>query len=467
MDYWKTICFASALLAAAAIPSSAQTLTTLLTFNGANGAGPQSALIQGTDGNFYGTTSIGGDALCEPPNGCGTVFKVTPGGTLTTLHTFCRQAGCDDGANPYGALVLGTDGNFYGTTGGGGLNGLGTIFRITPQGKFTALYSGAGGTSTLIQASDGNLYGTAGGGEFGAGIIFKITPQGNLTTLYNFCALSGCADGSDPQSGLVWGTDGNLYGTTYNGGHSGAGTVYKLSPTGHLTTLHSFGSKDGVHPIAALVQASNGDFYGSTFFGGRVMYVCSIGCGTVFSINSAGSMKTLETFDWSDGAQPEAALIQATDGNLYGTTADGLGAGTIFNITPAGALTLLYGFYGGPSGSQPYGGLVQSTSGIFYGTTGGGFVGVDGTVFSLDVGLGPFVAFVQGSGKAGQTAQILGQGLTGTTSVTFNGVAASSFTVVSDTFMTAVVPSDATTGKVVMTTPGGALASNVSFRISE
>jgi uncharacterized repeat protein (TIGR03803 family) len=471
MNYWKTICLGCALFAAMAIASTAQTFTTLATFSGPATL-PYSALVQGTDGNFYGTTAGGGSYACDPSNGCGTVFKVTPSGTLTTLHTFCRQANCPDGSYPYAGLVLGTDGDFYGGTDGGGAHSKGTVFKITPDGRLTTLYSfcvltncaDGAGSSTLIEASDGNFYGTGGGGVHGWGTVFKITPQGKLTTLYNFCAQKICVDGADPVAGLVRGTDGGLYGTTYSGGIFGPGTVFKLFPNGKLTTLHSFGYTDGANPAAGLMQDSNGKFYGSTAWGGSVMYVCSKGCGTLFEITATGGFTTLRRFDWSDGYYPYSAMIQATDGNLYGTTVWGLCCGVVFNVTPAGGLTLLSEFNGGSWGENPIGGLLQATNGIFYGTTAGGFV-TSSTIFSLDMGLGPFVAFVQSTGRVGQTAQILGQGLTGTTSVTFDGVPATSFKVVTDTYMTAVVPSGATTGKVVVTTPGGTRTSNVNFRV--
>jgi len=457
----------------AAVASHAQTLTTLVTFGGSPTA-PYSALVQGTDGNFYGTTVYGGSSSCSM--GCGMVFKVTPSGTLTTLHTFCAQRTCADGSNPYAGLVLGTDGNFYGTTALGGAHNSGTVFRITSEGKLTTLYSfcaqancadSESSSAALIEASDGDFYGTTYGGAHGVGAVFKITPQGKLTTLYSFCAQTSCADGSDPIGGLFRGTDGALYGTTYGGGAYGYGTVFKLSAAGIFTTLHSFDFTDGQNPTASLIQASNGKFYGSTFSGGRALNNCGNGCGSLFAITSTGKFATLDNFDWSNGFEPYSAMIQATDGNLYGTTVDGLSVGTIFNTTLRGSsLTTLSAFNGGLDGIYPFAGLLQATNGTFYGTTAGNG-GTSSTVYSLDMGLGPFATFVLASGKVGQTAEILSQGLTGSSSVTFNGVPASSFTVVSDTYMTAVVPSGATIGKVVVTTPTEILTSNVNFRITK
>ncbi len=458
--------------------SAGQILSTLASFGGSNGEEPLASLVQGTDGNFYGTTEIGGNISCNSPNGCGTVFRVTPGGALTTLYRFCLKSGCPDGDTVVSGLVLGIDGNFYGATNEGGAHSGGTVFKITPEGKLTTLYNfcalpgcadGEFPYATLIQASNGDFYGTTYyGGANGPydGTIFKITSSGKFSTIYSFCSLSECADGGEPLGGLVLGIDGNLYGTAHGSGASVYGTVFKLSSTGKLSTLHSFNFTDGQDPTAALVQASNGKFYGSTFSGGIQIDDCQGGCGSLFSITPAGSFATLDTLNWSNGFEPYAAMIQATDGKLYGTTASGLGLGTIFNMTLGGALNTLYIFNGELNGFSPYGGLTQATNGIFYGTTAGDGFTSDGTVYSLDMGLGPFIAFVQPTGKAGKAAQILGQGLTGTTSVTFNGVPATSFSAVSDTYLTPVVPTGATTGPVVVTTPPGPLTSNVSFRIT-
>jgi uncharacterized repeat protein (TIGR03803 family) len=230
---------------------------------------------------------------CSGADGAGTVFKVTPGGTLTTLHAFNSY----DGYSPLGVLVQATDGNFYGTTMEGGANGAGTGFRIAPSGTLTTLYSFCSQTNFadgywpyagLVQARDGNFYETTGsGGAFGHyGTIFKITPGGTLTTLYSFCAQNGCPDGEEPDAVFVQAADGNLYGTTDGGGTSqscgsyGCGTVFKISPSGALTTLHSFNDADGAYPRGGLVQASDRNFYGITLGGGADGY------GTVFRLVS-------------------------------------------------------------------------------------------------------------------------------------------------------------------------------------
>jgi uncharacterized repeat protein (TIGR03803 family) len=496
---WRTISIALVFCAAVAVTSSAKTFTTLVSFDGANGSSPQYvSLVQGLDGNFYGTTLEGG------ANGHGTVLKITLAGKLTTLYSFCSQTNCTDGANPYAGLVLGTDGNFYGTTYQGGaqcsyIEGCGTVFKITPAGTLTTLYSFCSQTNcsdglypyaVLVQASNGNFYGTtfAGGALAcshtpfgGCGTIFEITPAGSLTTVYSFCPdYPTCSDGAAPN-GLVQATSGDFYGTTFAGGASelcgssygsGCGTVFQITPGGSLTTLYSFciqtSCSDGELPYAGLVQATNGNFYGTTSVGGTGFD------GTVFEINPSGKLTTLYSFcsqtNCTDGANPYAGVIQATNGNFYGTTGAG-GAngsyGTVFEISPAGKLTTLYSFCPQTNctdGEFPFGGLLQATNGNFYGTTNQGGAKGDGTVFSLSVGFGPFVETQPASGKVGAKVIVLGNNLTGSTSVTFNGTAAT-FTVVSSTEITTTVPTGATTGTVEVATPSGTLKSNVKFRV--
>ncbi len=327
-------------------------LTTLHSFDNTDGDGayPYAGLIQATDGNFYGTTAAGGAGAYGNQ---GTIFKITPSGTLTTLYSFCSQSGCTDGRMPYGALVQATDGNFYGTTTAGGASDDGTVFTITPSGVLTTLHTFDGtdgaGPAGLIQATNGNFYGTTSSqGATPWGTVFEITPSGTLTTLHSFCSLSGCADGGIPEAALVQGTDGNFYGTASNFGVNGAGTIFKITPSGTLTTLYSFcslsGCADGLNPEAALVQGTDGNLYGTTTAGGSG---CADGCGTVFKITPSGVLTTLHSFDYADGANPVAGLVQATNGNFYGTTSEG-GAycsygscGTVFSLSVAApAVTL-------------------------------------------------------------------------------------------------------------------------------
>jgi uncharacterized repeat protein (TIGR03803 family) len=319
------------------------TLTTLVSFNGANGSHPVAALAAGSDGNFYGTTEYGGT------NGNnGTVFQMTPGGALTTLVSFNGT----NGSYPAAGLVLGSDGNFYGTTslGGGGTNDFGTVFQISPNGVLTSLYSftngndGADPVAGLVQGSDGNFYGTAvGGGTNDSGAIFEISTNGVLTSLYSF---TNGVDGGNPAGGLVQGSDGNFYGTsTYAGNNnlnagSGFGTVFKLTPGGSLTALVAFEGTNGSSCVGGLVQGSDGNFYGTTEGGGT-----GVG-GTVFQMTPAGVVTTLVSCNGADGSGPEAGLVRGSDGNFYGITeygGAGLG-GTVFQMTPAGVLTTLVPF---------------------------------------------------------------------------------------------------------------------------
>ena len=467
----KMACIVSVFCVATAITSPAQTkFTSLFTFEGTNGANPHYVdLVQGLDGELYGTTQVSTGTN-------GTVFKITTAGKLTTLHTFCTEGyPCTDGATPYAGLMLDTNGNFYGTTTGGGANSDGTVFEITSGGKLTTLHSfditdGYEPEVGLIQATNGELYGTTSeGGTSADGTIYEMTSGGKLTSLLSFDG----ANGVYPDARLVQGTDGNFYGTTLEGS-ANSGTVFKITSAGKLTTLHKFDGTDGGGPTGALIQATNGNFYGTTTGDGAN----STG-GTVFEITPAGKLTTLYSFcskpDCTDGSTPYAGLIQATDGNLYGTTFNGGlsepscsgGCGTIFKITTAGKLTTLYNFCsksGCTDGSSPDGGLVQDTNGTFYGTSYyGGTVGI-GTVFSLSVGLGSFVKTLPASGNVGAAIIIQGTNLTGATKVSFNGTEAA-FTVVSSTEIKTTVPTGATTGSVTVVTPSGTLKSNVAFRI--
>jgi len=498
---------ASAALAIAAVlvsaiittqPAQAQ-ITTLVSFDGTDGSFPVAPLVQATNGNLYGTTvqATGG-------SGYGTIFEITTSGTLTSLYSFCLQGPpCTDGYGPVAGLVQATNGDFYGTTEyggsteGGKINPFGTVFKITPSGALTTLDSfgvedgcAPEPTAGLVQATNGDLYGTTTcGGADGAGTVFKITAAGKLTTLYSFCPDADCSEsGSSPVAGLIQATDGSLYGTTYGGGanrgnQANGGTVFKISLSGTLTTLYSFCAQpncaDGLSPSAVLAQANNGNLYGTTSLAG------GNGHGTIFEITPTGNLTTLYSFcaqpNCTDGLPgglvlTQPALIQATDGNLYGTTPFGgnttsgvnsNGYGTIFEMTPSGTLTTIYTFCtvsGCPDGAVPNGGLIQDTNGNFYGTTSGDETGSYGTVFSLSTDPGPFVETQTASGNVGAAVTILGTGLTGATSVTFNDTAAT-FTVVSSSEITTAVPTGATTGFVTVAIPSGTLTSKVPFLV--
>lgn len=494
LNWARKSCGVFLLWAIAAVALPAQTFTTLYRFCSVgscpDGNFPIAALVQAPNGSFYGTTLNGG------ASGNGTIFKISPGGMLITEDSFYYPT---TGAGPYAALALGADGNLYGTTAIGGANSAGTIFRVTPGGTLTTVYNfcsvfgctdGNDPIGGLVQATDGNFYGTTIVGGVsnptctylnGCGTVFKITPSGTLTMLHSFRET----DGLEPNSALIQATDGYLYGTTFASEPNetctyGCGTIFKITPSGAFTTLHVFNGTDGESPYSGLVQGTDGNFYGTTSLGG------ANGDGTIFQITPGGSLTTLHSFDGTDGASPLGNLIQATDGNFYGTTVTGgpndangcgygeiRGCGTAFVMTPSGILTTIHNFCstGGANctdGSLPEAALIQSTNGNFYGTTfeGGSpnHQGTRGTVFGLSVGLAPFVVTMPTSGKVSAAIRILGNNLTGTTSVTFNGTAAV-FTVNSPSLITTAVPAGATTGTVQVVTPSTTLSSNMVFRV--
>ena len=449
-----------ALGAATAIASSGQTLTTLADLGGNPYYG---SLIQATDGNFYGTTWFGGNT------NHGTLLRVTPTGTVTVVYSFCTvQFVCSDGDTPF-AVMQAADGNLYGTTLYGGAYDGGVLFEISKSGSFSTLYSFANGTTPgapLVQGPDGNLYGMAGH------TIFRFTPStGVLTTIVTFPNAIGGAQH------LVLATNGKFYGTTEQGGVYRDGFFFSLTTAGNLTSLYSFNSvTDGAG--RTLTLGTDGNFYGTAQFSGPN------NGGTVFTITSAGQFTLLHSFgscsitNCADGTWPTGALVQGTDGNLYGgTPLGGTGGinfcrsycGTAFQITPSGTLTTLYNFCSQANcsdGSNPYQGMVQGTDGNFYGATysGGASAGSGGTFYSISMGLAPFVKPNPTFGQHGWIISIQGTNLTGATSVTFNGTPAS-FGVIGPTLIKAQVPAGATSGTIQVTTPTGTLNSNVNFQV--
>ena len=354
-------------------------LTILRSLAYSDGVDPQSNLIRGQDGNFYGTAPYGG------PSGYGVVFSITPAGVFNILHAFASS----DGYGPVGALVQRSDGNFYGTTAYGGANNAGTVFSLTPAGVLTILYNfsvvdssshnndGAYPYAALVQGSDGNFYGTSdGGGINGYGTVFSITPAGVFNVLHSF----NTADGINPRAALIRGQDGNFYGTTEAGGTNNSGSVFSITPAGGFNVLYSFTYSIGSSPSGTLLQGSDGTFYGTTVSGGPNGY------GTVFSLTPSGTLTTLHAFSFTDGASSYAPLIQGQDGNFYGTTTSGgpYDRGTVFQMTPAGAVTVLHGFgTNNAGGASPSTGLIQGTDGKFYGTTPNGGATGHGVVFSV------------------------------------------------------------------------------------
>jgi uncharacterized repeat protein (TIGR03803 family) len=436
---------------------------------------PPGIVIQGRDGDLY-TTSPGGGVHND-----GTVFTLTPAGTLDVFYSFnARQEPFLQ--QPYVGLALGTDGVFYGSTlyGGktsGGNNGFGTVFSVTSAGAISTLYSfsgaldGANPFAPPIQGVDGNWYGTTttgtipnGNGTTFGGTIYKLTPAGTLTTLYMFETKTAAPFGT-----LVQGTDGKFYGTSSTGGPNQAGQIFKITPEGEFTALYTFGNgTGGDFPEAGLIQGSDGNFYGTTSSG------TTLHGGAIFRITPKGSLTVLHRFDASrdstDGFSP-LGVVQATDGNLYGTTLAGGntksscsgGCGTIYRITPQGSnYSILYNF--NTTTGQPSGTPMQHTSGKLYAST--STPSGHGVVYSLDVGLGPFVTFLQRQslGKVGKTIGIFGQGFATASNVSFDGTSAN-FQVKSDTYLITTVPSGATTGYVTITTAMGVLNSSTKFRI--
>lgn len=364
------------------------TLTTLAQFTGTNGSEPLAGVIKGGDGNFYGTTRLGGDTTGLSPYGYGTIFRITPEGTLTTLVKFNRT----NGQYPSSDLVQGTDGGLYGTTtygGAYGSAGYGTVFKITTEGAFTTVFNfsettGIWPLAGLILGQDGNLYGTnshgSSDGLMGLGSVFRMTLQGTLTTLANF----GEQTGYSPRAALVQDRQGNLYGTTFNGGEGsdhveGDGSIFKIPPNGPLAVLVSFKDWDGSSCPDSLIEGIDGNLYGTTRQGGRY------GMGTVFKMTRNGVLTTLVDFYGQNGSHPNGGVVQGMDGNFYGTTSDGgqFNDGTVFKMTQKGALTTLTSFEGRTNASRPIGRLVKGDDGNFYGTTRSAVFPYKGTVYRV------------------------------------------------------------------------------------
>jgi uncharacterized repeat protein (TIGR03803 family) len=388
-DCIRRICVLSILCLPLAIVSPAQTFTVVKRFNGTNGSGPAGRLIQGTDGNFYGTTYGGGTS------GHGTVFRMTPAGIVKTLYSFCRFSGCTDGENPLGGVVQGSDGAFYGTTHIGG-SGSGTVFKVTKKGVLTTLYSfcslascadGELPEGSLTIGANGNFYGTTeGGGAASNGTVFKISRTGVFTTLHSFCGFSGCPEGAYPYAGLALGTDGNFYGTTHGSGANNWGTVFRITPGGTLTNLYNFcpaaNCPDGGYPQSGLVEGKDLNFYGTTSAGGTSTN-CADGCGTIFRITPLGVLTTLHSFAKSDGAIPQGEMAPATDGDFYGTTEGAsFGNGSVFRISSAGAFTNIRSL-SRSDGIHPIAGLMQASNGNIYGSGSSGGTRQNGTIFSV------------------------------------------------------------------------------------
>jgi uncharacterized repeat protein (TIGR03803 family) len=385
--------------------------TVLYTFRGAaDGGHPYAGVILDDAGNLYGTTNYGGAFQYF-----GTVFKVDVAGQETVLYSFMAKG---DGAEPTAGVIRDAAGNLYGTAGvvfkldtaghetvlytfpsgsggeyfsgvvrdgagnlygtyySGGANNPGVVYKLDTTGHETVLHSFAGGRDGaapdggLTLDAAGNLYGTTEyGGPANAGVVYRVDGTGQETILHTFAQR---ADAENPESGLMRDAAGNFYGTTYNGGPNGRGTVYKVDTAGHETVLYSFtGGADGANPIGGVIRDSDGNFYGTTYAGGSVP--CSaVGCGVVYKLDASGHETVLYSFTGAaDGALPMAGVIRDAAGNLYGTTPYGgaAGAGAVYKLDPAGNETVLYSFTGGADGGNPYSGVIRDEEGNLFGTT--------------------------------------------------------------------------------------------------
>jgi len=367
-----------------------------------------SSLMQGRDGNFYGTTVSGGpiNSRCVANlEGCGTIFKMTPAGAMTILYAF-GSAGSSP-VYPYSRLLQAADGNFWGTTTGQeNGNGAASIYKMAPSGS-TTFVSELGGPSysNLVQGGDGFIYGTTidnGPGSCswrstsclptaGSGTVFKVSSDGVLTYIHTFTG----PDGAKPYAGLLQAADGTFIGTTSTGGANNLGTIYRISSSGAFTTLHTFrGGADGANPAySPLIQTSDGTFWGTTQFGGG-----SANAGTVYRMTADGTLTILHAFTGvithtgdplpttaMDGLQPGAGLVQATDGNLYGVAGGGggFGGGTAFVVTKDGAYTQLYAFAGVSEGGSPTATLIVGPDGNLWGTAQYGGTFNRGVIFKM------------------------------------------------------------------------------------
>jgi uncharacterized repeat protein (TIGR03803 family) len=351
-----------------------------------DGASPFAGLVQDAAGNFYGTTVTGGNA-----SGAGTVFKLAPDGTETVLYDFTDGS---DGGIPYANLVLDGQGNLYGTTFSGGQPecNCGVVFKVTPDGQESVLHTFVGGSDGatplygLIFDKHGNLYGTTsagGGASCNCGTVFELAPDGTETIVHSF---AGGSDGSDPEAGLLIDKGGNLYGASYEGGDAtcNCGTIFKIDRSHSESVLYAFTGLtkgDGAYPQTSLVTDKLGNLYGTTKFGG------TNNGGTVFKLAPDNTETIVHSFTGGggDGAAPYVGLVADRRGNLYGTTQQGGGAdaGTVFKITAEGQESLLYSFTGGTDGDQPFDALILAGKNELVGTAAGGGAQGFGTVFQM------------------------------------------------------------------------------------
>jgi uncharacterized repeat protein (TIGR03803 family) len=492
-------------------PNGVFTFAKLHTFNPTvEGWSSQSGFSVGTDGNFYGTTTI--NSISVGVNGPGTIFRMMPTGSVTQTHNFVT-AGINAASNNASPPVQGRDGNFYGTTFAGGKNGHGAIYKLTPAGVFSIFYHfdgvhGSRPVAPLVLSGDGNLYGTTRDGgvipncvNCSHGTVFKIASSGALTVLHSFDGTNG---GGQPLAPLIQGTDGKLYGTTagLNASHVGLSGIFRISPSGaNFEMLHTFNSStafaDGFDPSPGLILASDGNFYGATTLGGQPG---GIGCGVLFklSLSPTKVYTPLHRFNSStDGCFTGQSLTLHTNGKIYGSAKFGGsgGAGTIYQLdigarpfvrpqvlsAKVGDKITLYGDFSGTITGVTFGGV----SAIFtrdpsnpnntlivtipVGAKTGSIVVIKATVTITTIKtfniLPTFTSFSPTSGVVGDTVILKGTGLSETTRVTFAANKIAPFTVDNDSQLTVNVPIGAVTGKITISTKGGSAASAANFTV--
>jgi len=413
---------------------------------------PANPIIAQTPGGNLASTS---ESQCTGGQN-GAAFEIGfQGANFTILHDFGTT-------QPSGGLTLGTDQRFHGTTNIGGSRNHGTVYKLSTQPDILYQHDFEGGAdgayplSPPIQSQAGDFYGTtAGSAKAYAGTVYKIDKSGKYSVLHLFTTT----DGRGPVAPLVQGSDGYFYGTTVDGGQYGWGTIFRITSTGDFKVLYQFDGTKGKIPEGALIQASDGNFYGVAVEGG------SLNQGVAFKMTPGGNVNVLHDFSSTaaDGNEPVGGLVQATDGNFYGTLASGAAGteGSMYRLTPAGVFTKLHDFRG-PSGSFPQSTLLQHTSGKLYGTTTQGGNYGSGVIFEYDAGLAPFVTFLNVYGQVGAKVDILGQYFAAGSTVSFNGVPAQN-PVIHSTYIEATVPAGATTGFITVTTTKGTLKSNRPF----
>jgi uncharacterized repeat protein (TIGR03803 family) len=452
------------------------TLTVLHSFDGTDGANPWAGLTLGTDGTFYGVTYTGGKF------GYGTIYRITPEGNLTTLHSFTN--GTDAAAGP-AQPIEGTDGNFYGTADGPGLFSNGVVYKITSSGVFTTLHTfdgphGSHPDAPLVQSSNGDFYGsTYWGGTNGYGTVFRMSPTGEFEVLFSFSQFD-----QNPEAAMIQGSDGAFYGTTTE--YANGGIVFRITDPGGLTVLHDFSAGT---PYGGLVQATDGFFYGTT---AAARYT---GGPSIFRISSTGAFATLYDFESATGFNSVSTQVQHTNGLLYGDTTNGgtFGLGVFYSfdvglvpfvtfirdsgIVGAKAQILGQGFedatavsFNGTAASFKVESDTFMTATVPAGATTGDLTVTEpsGTLTSNKVFrvLPTTQGFVPNNGPVGTEVTISGMALTQTTAVSFDGVQAASFSVVSDTEVQATVPAGAKTGYIEITTAGGSFTTCNKFYVT-